>query len=183
MITFAAGNSTAAGLSRSTTRVGRRGGPSLMSSSTPPCETLPGCLRRHRRGRGAGLAVGLAGRPGVGRPAPRASGRAVRPRRGGPGAVDLRRHPRRGRARTPRRCSAALAVLGLGRGADGRRRGTAVDGSGHRGGDVRRVGRDVVGAHRRPDGRPPGRRRHRRGPASCCRRCADATPPRWTPRA
>ena len=47
MITFAAGSNTAAGLSRSTTRVGRRGGPSLMVSSRPPCETLPGCLRQH----------------------------------------------------------------------------------------------------------------------------------------
>ena len=36
----------AAGLSKSTTRVGRRGGPSLMVSSTPPRETLPECLRR-----------------------------------------------------------------------------------------------------------------------------------------
>jgi hypothetical protein len=46
MITLAAGNRTAAGLSRSTTRADRRGGPSLMASSTPPRETLPECLRR-----------------------------------------------------------------------------------------------------------------------------------------
>ena len=151
-----------------------------MASSTPPCETLPGCLRRARRGRAAGIAAGYVADLLFGDP-----------RRGHPVAL----------------FGSGAAALERLTYADTPRGGCAAHRRAARG--ARRAGRDRVeraAARRGPGGRPrlprrrrssrsavrrwlaratdmaglSGRRRRRRRPRDCCRRCAGATPRRST---
>ena len=127
----------------------------LVRRSRGVCASMSG-PRRGDRGR-------LRRRPAVRRSASRAPGRAVRQRRSGFGAADLRRFPpRRGAAR--RGAARGARCAGCRRRAGGRAARAGVDGRGHRGGDVRRARRNVVEPHRRPDGRPAGRRRRCRRP-------------------
>ena len=165
MMTLAAGASTAAGLIRSTTRVGRRGGPSLMISSTSPCETLAACLRRYVDGRAAGIAAGYL-----------ADLVLADPRRGHPvalfglGAAGLERFTysddRLAGVFHTGALLGALAVAGIAGERAAARRGPGVDGSGHGGDDVRRARWHVADAHRCTDGGPAGPRRHRRRPGT-----------------
>ena len=169
-----------AGLIRSTTRVGRRGGPSLMICSTSPCETLPRvCVDVSRPG-------GRASRPATW-PTWRwpTRGADIRWRCSAAAPRGLERltyaDDRRRRRRCTRvRCSVALAVAGT-RGSAPPRGADRVDGRGHGRATFVALGGTSLARTgvRMADLLSPRRRRRRAG--GCCRRCADATRPRWTP--